>query len=109
MECEPDRQALEDCIADLEGGARGYAFAMVWRLKAPFWSYSKQGSVVADDDLYGGSYRLMENVPKTLWVASLISSISAIRQSRGCHQTQYEGAWFRPQPSVEAVRPGANG
>lgn len=61
----PTRQALEDCIADLEGGARGYAFASGLAAESTILELLKTGDhVVAGDDLYGGSYRLMENVRK---------------------------------------------
>ena len=61
----PTRQALEDCIADLEDGARGFAFASGLAAESTILELLKTGDhVVAGDDLYGGSYRLMENVRK---------------------------------------------
>ena len=61
----PTRQALEDCIADLEGGARGFAFASGLAAEATILEMLDSGDhVIAGDDLYGGSYRLMENVKK---------------------------------------------
>ena len=61
----PTRQALEDCIASLESGARGYAFASGLAAESTILELLKTGDhVVAGDDLYGGSYRLMENVRK---------------------------------------------
>ena len=59
----PTRQALEDCMADLEGGARGFAFASGLAAESTILELLKVGDhVVAGDDLYGGSYRLMANV-----------------------------------------------
>ena len=61
----PTRQALEDCIADLESGARGFAFASGLAAESTILELLKTGDhVLAGDDLYGGSYRLMENVRK---------------------------------------------
>ena len=61
----PTRQALEDCMADLENGARGFAFASGLAAEATILELLDAGShIVAGDDLYGGTYRLMENVRK---------------------------------------------
>jgi cystathionine gamma-lyase len=61
----PTREALEACIADLEGGAAGYAFASGLAATATILELLDAGAhVVAGDDLYGGTYRLFENVRK---------------------------------------------
>ncbi len=61
----PTRQALEDCMADLENGARGFAFASGLAAEATILELLDAGShIVAGDDLYGGTYRLIENVRK---------------------------------------------
>lgn len=61
----PTRKALEDCIADLENGARGYAFGSGLAATATILELLDAGAhVIAVDDLYGGSYRLFENVRK---------------------------------------------
>jgi cystathionine gamma-lyase len=59
----PTRKALEDCIADLENGDAGFAFASGMAATAHILELLDHGShVVAGDDLYGGTYRLFENV-----------------------------------------------
>lgn len=59
----PTRFAYEACVADLEGGHRGYAFASGLAGEATVLELLDAGShVVAMDDLYGGSYRLFERV-----------------------------------------------
>ena len=59
----PTRFAFERCIADLEGGARGFAFASGLAAIATTLECLDQGShVVASDDLYGGTRRLFERV-----------------------------------------------
>lgn len=61
----PTRQAYERAIADLEGGAQGYAFSSGLAAMATLLDSLPQGShIVAGDDLYGGSYRLFERVRK---------------------------------------------
>ena len=59
----PTRFAYERCVAALEGGTRGYAFASGLAATSTALELLDSGShVVAMDDLYGGSYRLFERV-----------------------------------------------
>ena len=59
----PTRMAYERCIADLESGTRGYAFASGMAATATLLELFDQGAhVVASDDLYGGTYRLFTRV-----------------------------------------------
>jgi cystathionine gamma-lyase len=59
----PTRMAYERCVADLEGGRRGFAFASGLAATATILDLLDSGShVVAGDDLYGGTYRLFEKV-----------------------------------------------
>ena len=59
----PTRFAWERCVADLEGGVAGFAFASGMAAIATVLELVDSGShVIAMDDLYGGSYRLFERV-----------------------------------------------
>jgi cystathionine beta-lyase/cystathionine gamma-synthase len=59
----PTRAALETCIAALEGGAHGLAFASGMAAEAAVMQLLKPGDhTVAVDDIYGGSYRLFRRV-----------------------------------------------
>jgi cystathionine gamma-lyase len=61
----PTRMAYERCIADLEGGTQGYAFASGMAATATILELFDAGAhAVAMNDLYGGTYRLFENVRK---------------------------------------------
>lgn len=61
----PTRFAYERCVADLEGGTRGFAFASGLAAMATALDLLETGDhVVASDDLYGGTYRLFERVRK---------------------------------------------
>ena len=61
----PTRQAYERCIADLESGEHGFAFASGMAATATILELLDSGShVVAMDDLYGGTRRLFANVRK---------------------------------------------
>ncbi|TME81905.1 MAG: cystathionine gamma-synthase [Chloroflexi bacterium] len=59
----PTRAALEQCIAALEGGVHGLAFASGMAAEATVMQLLKPGDhTLAVDDLYGGSYRLFRRV-----------------------------------------------
>jgi cystathionine gamma-lyase len=61
----PTRDALQASLANLEGGAAGFAFASGMAATATLLELLDAGAhIVAMHDLYGGSYRLFENVRK---------------------------------------------
>lgn len=61
----PTRFAYERCIANLEDGSVGMAFASGLAAASTILELVDSGShIIAMDDMYGGTYRLMENVRK---------------------------------------------
>jgi cystathionine gamma-lyase len=61
----PTRDALEACLAELESGHAGFAFASGMAAIGTVLELLDAGShVVAMNDLYGGSYRILERVRK---------------------------------------------
>lgn len=59
----PTRFAYERCVAGLEGGRQGYAFASGLAATSTILEMLDSGShVIAMDDVYGGTYRLFERV-----------------------------------------------
>src|SRR5690606_1961912 len=59
----PTRKAYEDCLASLEEGVRGFAFASGCAATTTIMHLLKAGDhVVASDDMYGGSFRLFDKV-----------------------------------------------
>jgi cystathionine gamma-lyase len=61
----PTRFAYERCVAALERGVRGYAFASGLAATATVLDALDSGShVICMDDVYGGTYRLFERVRK---------------------------------------------
>ncbi|ABP60448.1 PLP-dependent aspartate aminotransferase family protein [Enterobacter sp. 638] len=61
----PTRHALETAIAELESGTRGFAFASgLAAIATVLELLDKDSHIVAIDDVYGGTYRLIENVRK---------------------------------------------
>ena len=61
----PTRFAFERCIADLESGSAGFAFASGLAAIATVFELLDSGAhIVATDDIYGGTFRLLERVRK---------------------------------------------
>ena len=59
----PTRLAYEKCIADLESGSRGFAFASGLAAMSTVLELIDSGShLVVSDDLYGGTFRLFDRV-----------------------------------------------
>ena len=59
----PTRFAYERCVAALEGGTQGYAFASGLAATSTVLDMFDSGShVICMDDVYGGTYRLFERV-----------------------------------------------
>ncbi len=61
----PTRHALERAISELEAGRQGFAFASgLAAISTVLELLDKESHIVAVDDVYGGTYRLLENVRK---------------------------------------------
>lgn len=61
----PTRKAYEDCLANLEGGKYGFAFASGCAATTTILQFLQQGDhVIAGDDMYGGTFRLFNRVLK---------------------------------------------
>ena len=59
----PTRKALEECLAALEGGTAGFAFATGMAAETTVLMLFKAGdTIIVHNDLYGGTYRLFESV-----------------------------------------------
>ena len=59
----PTRKSLEVCMADLENGGTGFAFSSGMSATATILELLDSGDhVISMDDVYGGTYRLFENV-----------------------------------------------
>jgi cystathionine gamma-lyase len=85
----PTRMALERCVADLESGSAGFAFASGMAATATILEcLEKDSHVVAGDDLYGGTRRLFDRVR---------------RQSAGI-ETSYADL-TDPEALIAAIRP----
>ncbi len=61
----PTRRAFENCLASLEGGSHGFAFASGCAATTTVLHLLQAGDhVIAGDDMYGGTFRLFERILK---------------------------------------------
>lgn len=61
----PTRDAYEKCVADLESGTRGFGFASGMAAIGTLLEILNPGDhLIAVDDLYGGTYRILDKVRK---------------------------------------------
>src|SRR4030088_1357552 len=75
----PTRTALETCLAALEGGERGLAFASGLAATTAVFSLLRPGDEgVAAADLYGGTFRLLDKVFKPWGLVSRYTDDPAV-------------------------------
>ncbi len=61
--CNPTRQVLEDAVAQLEGGFKGFAFSSgMAAISTLLTLFKPQDHLIVTEDLYGGTYRLIQSV-----------------------------------------------
>ncbi|WP_040203812.1 cystathionine beta-lyase [Neobacillus jeddahensis] len=66
----PTREALEDVIAELEGGIKGFAFASgMAAISTAFLLLSSGDHMVITEDVYGGTFRMVTQVLSRLGIA----------------------------------------
>ncbi|NHM31823.1 cystathionine beta-lyase [Neobacillus terrae] len=59
----PTREALEEIIAELEGGSKGFAFASgMAAISTAFLLLSSDDHIVITEDVYGGTFRMVTEV-----------------------------------------------
>ena len=92
----PTRTALEECIAALEGGERGFAFAsglagedtILRALLAP------GDHVVVPSDAYGGTYRLFDRVARPWGVEHSIGTVADVESVRAAIRPETRMVWL---------------
>jgi cystathionine gamma-lyase len=91
----PTRDALEACLAGLEGGRAAFAFASGMAAIGTVLELLDSGShVVAMDDLYGGSYRILEKVRKrSANISASFVDLSAIESFEKAITPQTRMVW----------------
>jgi cystathionine beta-lyase/cystathionine gamma-synthase len=74
----PTRAALEAALAALEGGTAAFAFASGCAAAATLLNTLRPGDrVLCGDDVYGGTYRLLDKVMKPLGIEPVFADLRA--------------------------------
>ena len=73
----PTRKAFEDCAAELEGGTHGFAFSSGLGASTTVLHTLKPGDhILCGDDVYGGTFRLLDKVMKPMGIDSTFFDMS---------------------------------
>jgi len=73
----PTRKAFEDCAAALEGGTHGFAFSSGLGASTTVLHTLKPGDhILCGDDVYGGTFRLLDKVMKPMGIDSTFFDMS---------------------------------
>ena len=108
----PTRDALQAALCNLEGGGAAFAFASGMAASSTVLELLDAGShIVAMHDLYGGTYRLLENVRKrSAGHAGLVRRSDPARGAGGCGPSQHApGLGGDAQQSAAAARRSGGG
>jgi cystathionine gamma-lyase len=91
----PTRRTLELCLAQLEGGVAGFAFATGMAAEATVLMLFNTGDrIVVHSDLYGGTHRLFENVFRRLGVAAEYADLRDLGALEERLKAGAKGVWI---------------
>jgi cystathionine gamma-synthase/cystathionine gamma-lyase len=75
----PTRKALEECVAALEGGGQGFAFASGCAAATTLLHTLRAGDhVVCGDDVYGGTHRIFRSVLAPLGIEATFADLRSL-------------------------------
>jgi cystathionine beta-lyase/cystathionine gamma-synthase len=81
----PTRRTLETCLAALEGGTAGFAFATGMAAEMTVLMLFRAGArIVVHSDLYGGTHRLLESVLREIGIEAVyvdLGDLTAVEKS----------------------------
>ncbi|MBC7805703.1 MAG: PLP-dependent transferase, partial [Akkermansiaceae bacterium] len=90
----PTRKALEVCLAALENGTHGYAFATGMAATASILSMFNTGDhLIIHDDLYGGTYRLLVSVLAPKGIEMEFVNLRDLDALRAAIRPNTKGIW----------------
>jgi cystathionine beta-lyase len=100
----PTRQALEDYIAKLEGGARGFAFSSgMAAISSAFMLLSSGDHVICTEDVYGGTFRLLTTILSRMNIETTFVDMTDLDQMRAALQPNTK-AVFIETPSNPTLK-----
>jgi cystathionine gamma-lyase len=91
----PTRKALEDCLARLENGTAGFAFATGMAAETTvLMSFSSGDRIIVHSDLYGGTYRLFETVFRDKQITADYVDLRDLEALEGGLRAGARGVWI---------------
>ncbi len=91
----PTRKALESCLAALEGGTAGFAFATGMAAETTLLMMFEAGDrVIVHNDLYGGTYRLFESVFQNKRIRAEYVDLRDLAKLRSALGTGAKAVWI---------------
>jgi cystathionine gamma-synthase/cystathionine gamma-lyase len=91
----PTRNALEACIAAIEGAKHGFAFSSGLGASTTFLHLLSPGDhILSGDDVYGGTFRLMDKVLKPKGIASSFVDLSNPETIRASLRPETKLVWL---------------
>lgn len=91
----PTRQALEDYIALLEGGAKGYAFPSgMAAISTAFLLFSAGDHVIVTEDVYGGTYRFLTTILNRMNIEATFVDMTNLDQVKSALRTNTKGIYM---------------
>ena len=95
----PTREALEDVIAELEGGVKGFAFASgMAAISTAFLLLSSGDHIVITEDVYGGTFRMVTQVLTRFGIEHTFVDMTDLGQVRQAIQPNTK-AFYAETPS----------
>jgi len=94
-EANPTRQALEQTLADLEGGKRGFAFASGMAAESAVAHLLKAGDhVICVVDPYGGTYRLFKDIMPQYGITASFAPLASRMTIDWAMQAETKMVWI---------------
>jgi cystathionine gamma-lyase len=91
----PTRKALEQCLASLEGGTHGFAFATGMAAIATMLAHFSAGDhLIVHDDLYGGTYRLLTGVVAEKGIGIDFVNLRDLGAVEAARRPETKGIWI---------------
>ena len=91
----PSREALEEAIAELEGGSRGFAFASgMAAISSTLLIFSPGDHLVVCDDVYGGAYRVLTQIFSRLGIQSTFVDATSVEAIEAAIRPETKGIYL---------------
>lgn len=91
----PSREALEEAVASLEGGTRGFAFASgMAAISSTLLIFSPGDHLVVCDDVYGGAYRILTQLFNRLGISSTFVDATNLEAIKAAIRPETKGIYL---------------